>query len=183
VIAEWGSSFVAVPITQREDNLSSLRTAGSVVGFLVAAGFMVWLGIRLAKPWYGIAFWAVVIGSLGARIGSLSLPSIWQHKLLIQMLPFIGALTGFFLGLYLVHGNPAQGAFGWQVVLCCAGLSCVGFALPMIVLHKLIPVRCPRCCKAAYLGSDSTFLRNMLAAHYYGCRSCGHKEYVYFRQL
>jgi hypothetical protein len=98
------------------------------------------------------------------------------HKALVLFCPMIGAFLGLFLGLYLVHGWPVKGEFGWPVVAACASLVFLGFLLPMLLLSRFVPSACPRRKGRAYLRTDSTFLRNPLARYSYYCRACGHEE-------
>jgi hypothetical protein len=149
---------------------------------LAGIGVTVWLGIVLAVGWYGIVFWAIMLGTFGARIGSLTRLALWQHKLLLQIATVVGAMLGVFLGIYLVHGFPMKGDFGWPVVACSAALALVGLVLPMVVLSKLVPVSCARCGGPAYLGTDSTFFRNLFAKYDYRCRSCGQTQEANFSQ-
>jgi hypothetical protein len=168
--------FPLSSISQWETDVSSLRTIGGDVGLLVGVTVAVGLGIKLAAPVGGYVFLIVVLGSLGYRLGSLTPPSVGEHQLLLRYGPVIGAFAGFFLGLYLVDGFPAKGAFGWQVVACCAACILPGLVLPWIVITKLMYVRCPQCHGHAYFGTDSTFFRKMLAQYHYRCRSCGHTQ-------
>jgi hypothetical protein len=156
--------------------VNPLRILGGVAGLLVGIGVPACLGLVLAAPWQVVVFFACFLGLIGARVGSRTLPSFWEHKLLVQYAPIIGALAGVFLGIYLVHGVPAKGDFGWPVVACSAVLAFVGLMAPLVVLSKLVPVRCPRCGGRAYLGTGATFFRNVLARYHYRCRSCGHVE-------
>jgi hypothetical protein len=153
-----------------------------VAGLLVGSGGAVGLGIALAAPWQVVAFCAFFLGLIGARLGSRTPPALWEHKLLTNVVPVLGAMCGVFLGVYLVHGHPARGEFGWPVFVCSAALALVGLVLPLVVLSKLIPVRCPRCGGRAHLGTDSTFFRKMLATYHYRCRSCGHTQEADFSQ-
>jgi hypothetical protein len=143
-------------------------------GLLVGIGIAVGLGIARAAPWQVVAFCAFVLGLIGARIGSRTLLALGEHKLLVQLVPAFGAMGGVFLGIHLVHGTPARGAFGWPVFACSAALALVGLVLPRVVLSKLVPVRCSRCGGRAYLGTDSTLFRKVLATYHYRCWSCGH---------
>ncbi len=97
------------------------------------------------------------------------------HKALVVLCPVVGAFLGIFLGLYLVHGVPAVGEFGWPVVAACAVLGLVGLLVPAFLV-RLIPARCPSCGGAAYLRTDSSFLREQLARYSYRCAACGHDE-------
>jgi hypothetical protein len=107
--------------------VGSLRIVGGVAGLIIGIGTVVWLGIVVKAGWVAIAFWAFVLGAIGARIGSLALLPIWQHKLLIQVVPVFGAMGGLFLGVYLVHGIPAKGDFGLPVYACSAALASRGW--------------------------------------------------------
>jgi hypothetical protein len=76
--------------------------------------------------------------------------------------------------------HPVADDFGWPVVARCALFAGLGLVLPFLVLSKLVPVSCPRCRGPAYLGTESTFFRKMLAKYHYRCRSCGHVEEMNF---
>lgn len=156
--------------------MGALRTVGGVAGLVVAVGAAVGLGLALKAPWQVIAFFAFLFGLVGVRVGSRTLPSIGEHKLLLQICPVLGALAGFALGIALVHGLPAKGDFGWPVVACCAVFAGLGLVLPFVALSKLVPVRCGQCGGRCYLGTDSTFFRKVLAKYHYRCRSCGRTE-------
>jgi hypothetical protein len=162
--------------------VDALRSTGGVAGLLVGIGAAVGFGIALAAPWQVIAFCAFFLGLIGTRIGSRTPPALWEHKLFTQLFPVLGAMGGVFLGIYLVHGIPMRGQFGWRVFACSAALALVGLMLPLVVLSKLVPVRCPRCGGRAYLGTDSTFFRKVLAKYCYRCRSCGHAQEADFSQ-
>ena len=126
-------------------DVGSLRTIGSAVGLLVGMGIAVWLGMVFRAQWPAIVVWGFVLGAFGLRIGSRSPLSIWQHKLLMQMLAALGAIGGVILGVYLVHGAPAKGDFGWPVVVCSAVLAGLGFVLPVWAISRFVPVGCPQC--------------------------------------
>src|SRR3954454_3670201 len=89
--------------------------------------------------------------------------------------PAAGAILGIFLGLYLVHGWPVKGAFGWPVVAVCAVLAFVGLMGPALLL-RLAPVCCGSCGGRAFLRTDSTLLKKQLATSLYMCGACGHVE-------
>lgn len=105
-----------------------------------------------------------------------------MHKALVLLCPVVGAFLGIFLGLYLVHGVPVEGAFGWPVVAACAGLGLLGLLVPAFLLRR-VPARCPRCGGSAYLRTDSTFLREQLARYSYRCTDCGHDEAADFSRM
>lgn len=98
------------------------------------------------------------------------------HKAMILFCPVIGAFLGLFLGLSIVHGWPARGEFGWPVVTVCALLAFLGFLVPMLLISRFVPAACPQCKGTAYLRTDSTFLRKLLAKYVYRCSTCGHEE-------
>lgn len=97
------------------------------------------------------------------------------HKALLVFCPAAGSILGAFLGLYLVHGWPAKGEFGWPVVAACAILAFVGFLAPSLLL-RLAPASCQRCGGRAFLHTTSTFWHRPLAQYSYRCTACGHDE-------
>jgi DNA-directed RNA polymerase subunit RPC12/RpoP len=162
--------------------MGSLRIYGGAAGLLLGISIAVWLGIVIGATWPAIVFWAFVLGTFGARIGSFTPLSIWQHQFLIQIGSVMGAIGGVFLGIYLVHGFPPRGDFGWPVFACSAALGGLGFVLPLLVMSRLVPVRCPQCGGRSDFGTDSTFFHKMLAKYHYRCRSCGHAEEANFNR-
>lgn len=160
--------------------MGTLRVVGGVAGLLVGVGATVWLGVVVGARWPAVAFWSVVFGAIGARAGSLTPVSIWQHKFLLQFTPVCGAIGGFFLGVLLVHGIPAKGDFGLPVVACSAALAFLGLVLPFVALTRLVPAQCPQCGGRSYLGTDSSFFKKMLAKYRYQCGSCRHAEPLNF---
>jgi hypothetical protein len=64
--------------------------------------------------------------------------------LLVVLCPTVGAVLGVFLGVYLVHGWPAQGELGWAAVAACTPLALVGLMAPTLLL-RAAGAACPRC--------------------------------------
>jgi len=75
--------------------VNSLRMIGGAVGLAVGIGVAMWLEIVLAAAWSGTVFWAFVLGALRCPNrfphASLTRPSIWEHKPLIQFGPVNGS--------------------------------------------------------------------------------------------
>jgi hypothetical protein len=107
---------------------------------------------------------------------------IFVHKALILYCSVAGAYGGFFLGLYLVHGSPVKGALGWPVIISCALLAFLGFMIPMFLL-RMVPASCPRCGGPAFLRTESTFFKKLLAVYKYRCKVCKHAERADFSTM
>jgi hypothetical protein len=85
--------------------------------------------------------------------------------------PAAGAIGGVFRGLYLVHGWPVKGEFGWPVIVSGALFAFLGFMIPTF-LARIEPASCPRCGGRAFLRTESTFYERLRDEQgYAGCPS------------
>jgi hypothetical protein len=156
---------------------------GGILGALAGAGLAVGVAAVVSRqsfPVVSTSLAVLALGTIGAQLGSGSPMPVWEHQVLMRLSPVCCALAGFFLGVYLVHGMPAKGEFGIAVVSCCALFAVLGVLVPLFVLSRLVPVFCPRCKGRAYLCTDSTFLKKMLATYAYRCRTCEHAQQARF---